>query len=200
MFHISEQENDSAENLIWANNEDLLNEDEKWILGYENVYSVDKKGNVRSFKNNMIKTLKPSLSRGYNLIHLENKEKKGRKETIQLHRLVAKTFIPNPENKPEINHINGIKTDNRVENLEWCTRSENELHAYRTGLANSKSLVEKRGKKVVQLDKITNKMIAKYNSISEAERKTNIHFQSISNNCKGKLKTAGGYIWKYLEV
>lgn len=197
VFHISQLENDNVENLIWANNEDFLSENEKWICGYEDMYSIDKNGNVRSYKNNKIKVLNKSLSRGYVLVHLRNK---GKIKTTSVHRLVAQAFIPNTSNKPEINHKNGIKTDNRVENLEWCTRSENELHAYRIGLASTKSIIEKRGKKVVQLDKKTNKILQKYNSISEAERKTNIHFQSISKNCQGKLKSAGGYIWKYLEV
>ena len=101
------------------------------IDGYEGRYMMTEGGGVYSLLTNKI--LKTSLDKdGYKRLSLRGVC--GKRKTFTLHRLIAKIFIPNPENKPCVNHIDGVKSNNRVDNLEWCTVSENTKHSYDMGL------------------------------------------------------------------
>lgn len=109
----------------------------KKIDGYEGLYEISNFGNVKSIPRNgtQVKTekiLKKYITRCNYLVVVLSKQNKPKR--IQIHRLVAKSFIPNPENKPCINHKDGNKHNNYVDNLEWCTYSENLKHAYKANL------------------------------------------------------------------
>lgn len=143
-------------------------------------------------------------------VHISNKGYKmvnlcldGKMFFKTIHRLVANAFIPNPENKPCINHIDGNKQNNNVSNLEWVTQKENMQHAFkilkckpsmlgRFGKNNPKSLP------VLQIK--DNIIIAEFYGISDAERITGINHRHISDCCKGKRHFCGGYQWKYKEI
>ena len=112
------------------------------------------------------------------------------KEKYLLHRLVAFAFLENPENKPFVNHIDGNKTNNCLNNLEWCTVSENNQHAIDTGL---KQFYKRR----IGQYTLEGEFIKEYNSIIDAMNETKI--QSIKKVLYKKQKTAGGFIWKYLD-
>lgn len=119
----------------------------------------------------------------------------GKMTRIKLHRLIAMVFIPNPENKPEVDHINTDVEDNRVENLRWVTSSENKLNPI-TRARNSRSRLGKNTKPVKCLTK-RGELICCYKSIKDAGNDLNISKPHIGQCCNGIRKTAGGYKWEY---
>lgn len=196
--------------------------DEIWkdIEGYEGCYRISSIGRVKSLERTVrchknangidtVKTLekmflKPMIRRGgYFFVQLS---KNGVKTSFSIHRLVISAFTPNVDNKPQINHINGIKTDNRIENLEWCTSLENQMHAIRTGLKipsgkgryGYDSLA---GKEIFQYDKDFI-FIAQYGSLSEANRTTGVNIGNMAQCAKlnKKYSHAGGFIWRYEQI
>lgn len=125
---------------------------EQWkdIEDYEGIYQISSHGRVRSFKNEKIKILKPRINdKGYNTACLR---KDGKSKYKLVHRLVAEAFIPNPHNKPQVNHKNANKLDNRVENLEWATAKENTQHAIKLGLRDDNINYFKRKVIMMSLD------------------------------------------------
>lgn len=190
----------------------------KDIEGYEGLYQISNEGKVKSLPrewkcarnesgnrhhNEII--MSPQLRLNYYRVRLV---KYGVGKNKSVHRLVAEAFIPNPDNKPCIDHINGNPIDNRVENLRWCTQEENngfELHRNNVGKAllgrkHSEETIEKIRKKlyksVNQYD-LDGNFIATYASAKEAAKITNSNYVSICQCCTRRNKTANGYIWKY---
>jgi hypothetical protein len=134
-----------------------------------------------------------SEPQGYVLVTLW----KGKKiNTIRAHRLIAITFIQNPEGKKDVNHKNGIKSDNRVENLEWATRKENINHSYANGLAGQNKMGDSdpRRKAVIQFD-LSGNLIKEYSGRHEAARQTGLSQSGISHCCVGRTKNYAGFKW-----
>ena len=186
--------------------------DEVWkdIPGFEWYYLASTDGRIFSTRSE--KVLKTINRLGYRKVNLSVN---GRRDEWPVHRLIAITFIPNPENKPTVNHINEDKSDNRVSNLEWATILEQNTHGTRIKRAKENTNYSKRkidyakvasnhdykrigqvcSKAVCQFDK--DGLFKKtYSSLKEASESTGARLSHISSCIHGKRKTAGGWIWK----
>jgi len=151
-------------------------------------FKISNKGRIKNKKTNYV--LKQNINKyGYCRVRLSIGKVK---VTLMIHRAVAMAFIPNPNNKKTVNHINGVKTDNNIDNLEWCSQKENVRHAWDIGLATLDGL-----KIPVIMYSLDGKELETFESTREAGRKFKIGNSHISACCKGQRKTAGGYKWKY---
>lgn len=194
---------------------------EEWrdIPQYEGLYQVSNNGRIRSVERivrrngNTIKRLRSVVLRpqfqknGYMFVALS---KNGEVKQILVHRAVAVAFISNPLSKPEVNHINENKRDNRATNLEWMTIAENRAYGTRiqrgvahrdqtgekNGMYGKKGNLNPRSKRVIQFD-LQGNFLAEYESIRIAAKETNSSPTAISRVAKGFLKTTNSSIWKY---
>ena len=183
----------------------------KDIEGYEGLYQVSNMGRVKSL--NYRRTGKEEILKGvdygegYLYVSLW---KDGKVKQCRINRLVAQAFIENPQNLPEVNHKNEDKTDNRVENLEYCSSSYNvnygtrnkkvaeKLKGKKHSEEHNKKIGKKLSKPVFSVDKESG-LIMWWESAMEASRQTGISQGNISNCCKGKAKSAGNHIWFYAD-
>lgn len=177
----------------------------KEITEYEGLYAVSCNGSVRSLRSGRNLTQRDD-GHGYSNVTLTvNYNQKNKK----VHRLVAEEFIPNPENKKTINHIDGNKNNNNITNLEWATYSENHKHAYRTGLKN---VSEKQREAARNTGRNTKNLISKIRNVemikdgievmrfesgAEAGRYFGVTSGAIFRACKNKGSKCKGYEWRY---
>lgn len=184
------------------------------IPGFEHIegYSISEKGDVYTHKkfikagkyeieNQPIRKLKPWLNtKGYPQVDLG-------KHTKKVHRLVAIAFIPNPENKPQVNHIDGVKTNNEITNLEWVNNADNQKHAWKIGLSKAKkgkdnyqwSGDHSNCKAVKQLD-LNGNEINRFKSLNIAKRSLGLKtYTGIAKVANGKQKTSAGYKWEFIN-
>lgn len=188
------------------------------------VIKISLKGNIftKSYPEKLLKFSKDT--KGYLRTSLALN---GINRTIKVHRVVAQAFIPNPNNLEQVNHKDGDKKNNNVYNLEWCNNQKNQNHSWTTGLRKKgkqhwsygkqpeglkkyleehkgvnhpsyglKGIKNKNSKKIIQYDS-KNNFIKKWDSMADVHRLLGLNTGTICQCCKGKRKTAGGYIWEY---
>lgn len=174
----------------------------KEVKGYGGLYEVSNEGRVRGvdrvdpsgrFVQGVIIKLREDKD-GYFRVNLS---KQGKKKHYRMNRLVAENFLDNPTNLPVVNHKDGNKQNNNVNNLEWCTRSENDLHAFRTGLR--KPYNGGTNKPVAKVDINTNTILNTYDSITNAANEMETSVSAISSCLNGKAKTSKGFKWIFID-
>ena len=173
-------------------------EEEIWcpIKGYESLYEVSDQGRVKSLKFGKERILKPGSDKdGYLQVGLH---KNGYKKMCRVHRLVSQTFIPNPNNLPEVNHRDENKTNNSVQNLEWCDRKSNCNYGTRNQRVSEKNTNGKLSSPVLQYTK-SGEFVKEWKSTHDVERNLGYSNGNISSCCLGKRKSAYDFIWKFKD-
>lgn len=174
--------------MMWAVAEHILWKD---IPGFEGLYMVSNMGDVYSVRRR--KALTPDDVRGYKQVTLQSN---GNRKRYKVHRLVALAFVPQTEGMTIVNHKDENKSNNRADNLEWCTVTYNNAYGSRTKRSAETQIrniaTGKKAKKIVCVD-----TGAIFDSTKEAERITGVYHSHISRCCNGKAKTAGGLSWRY---
>ena len=161
----------------------------KDIKGYEGLYAVTSCGKVWSYRSKKFLKLGKNYW-GYKQAILS---KNGKTKAFSVHRLVAEAYIPNPDNKPQVNHKNEVKTDNYINNLEWVTHKENcNYGTHNERISEKLKKVKCKPVLCVELNKV-------FESTLAAEAETGVSNSNISSVCNGRRKTAGGYHWQYTE-
>jgi hypothetical protein len=182
---------------------------EMWmdIEDFEGLYQVSNLGRIKSLyrvncQNKVIEEKFLTIfdnGHGYKKVHLT---KNGKHKDKYVHRLVCGAFIPNPENKKEVNHKDGIKSNNLVGNLDWVTPSENQKHASMAGLHEPFPILtgkdNPKSRPVCQFT-LSGKLVMEYESLLEAQKETGINHSGISSVCSGKQDSAGKFMWRYKE-
>lgn len=181
---------------------------ETWkdIKGFEGIYQISNMGRVKSFKadpNGRILSIKNSKGDYLNIVLCHGNKRR----SVKVHRLVAEAFIPNPDNKPEVNHKDGNKQNNRVGNLEWATRIENQRHALALNPNILKGMVQYNRyirPRTIQQFTMDGRFVAEYANSTEAEKATGVcqrNILQVANRDEyrpGKTRRqAGGYIWRF---
>ena len=183
--------------------------EEVWkdIKGYEGKYQISNMGRVKSlnYRHTGKEGIMKGVADGYGYLQVKL-WKDGKDKKYMINRLVAQAFLPNPDNLPEVNHKDEDKTNNKVENLEWCTRAYNLTYNGRAekvgkklrGRKLTEEHIKKISKPVFSVDKESG-LIMWWKSAREAERQTGINNSNIIACCKGKVNSAGGHIWFYAD-
>lgn len=180
----------------------------KDVAGYEGLYKVSDFGRVKScfravkgypgtirvHEERILSQTKGVITKRYpNPQYSVELWKFGKRQRIAVGRVVAMAFIPNPGNYPQVNHIDGDRSNNCTGNLEWCTASENNYHAYATGLTSSGM-----SKAVIGVS-VRSGLIVEYESIADAARRVKGNPDAIRGAVKGRLKTSAGFTWTFRD-